>query len=90
MATNRQQAAVDAYFRSIGERIPESRLWILDRKIDFMNTNNVGETIPRHLGLIADTMMYKWELSVADELGLSIGDREAISEKYRDKPELQG
>ena len=83
-----QAAAVDAYFKSI--RIPESRLWILDSKIDFSNTNSNGETIPRHLGRIAETITGQWESSIGDELGLSVSDRNTIRRKHTDEPVMQG
>lgn len=63
--------------------IPDSERWKLDREIDFENLD-----VPKDLGRIADSMT-EWEGSVADELGLSIPDRNDIKDKNPLKPSLQ-
>lgn len=60
----------------------------LDQEIDFEHRDNRGIVISKHLGRIAD-LMSDWQGVVADHLGLSTPDRNDITKRYRDEPNLQ-
>ena len=68
--------------------VPPSNLCKLDREIDFENVTDRGQTIPKHLGMIADLMTY-WEGTVADNLGLTKSDRSNIRMKHPYEASLQ-
>ena len=74
--------------REIIASVPLTLQWKLDQEIDFENRSISGQTIPKHLGRIADSMT-EWEGTVADCLGLSLPDRHDIKENYPNKPKLQ-
>ena len=68
--------------------VPAAVQWKLDEEIDFEHKDIRGQVIPQHLGRIADIMV-DWQDAVADNLGLSVPDRNDIAEKNPDKPKLQ-
>ena len=59
--------------------VPTANQWKLDQEIDFEHKNR-GQTIPRHLGRIADSMA-DWEGTVATCLDLNAADENAIRGK---------
>ena len=63
--------------------IPDSKRWILNKRIDFLNNNVRGQTVPRDLGKIAESVV-EWDGAVGDELDLSREDRVYIKEKFTD------
>ena len=81
-------AVVDQHLTDILDSVPEANRWKLDREIDFEHKSVTGQTIPKHLGNIADTMT-NWDGTVADGLGLSDVDRSDIREKNSSKPAQQ-
>ena len=63
--------------------IPDSKRWILNKRIDFLNNNERGQTVPRDLGKIAESVV-EWDGAVGDELDLSTEDRIYIRGKAED------
>ena len=68
--------------------VPQANSWKLEEEIDFENKTGTGQTIPKHLGMIAETMT-SWEGTVADNLGLTQPDRSDIRTRYPFEAKLQ-
>ena len=81
-------AVVDQSLGDILASIPPANQWKLDKEIDFEHKTGRGQTVPKHLGKIADSMT-NWECAVADYLGLGQTDRNDIRERNSSKPAQQ-
>ena len=68
--------------------IPQRNQWKLDQEIDFEHKNNKGETVPKDLGRISESMT-NWEGTIADNLGLTVTERKDIKESIPSNPNLQ-
>lgn len=78
---------MDPWLAEIIASVPPTNRWKLDQELDFEHKNRRGQTIPKHLGKIADSME-NWE-TVAEYLNLSASDKSAIRGKYPFDQELQ-
>ena len=69
--------------------VPKDNQWKLNEEIDFENKGSDGQSVPKHLGIIAKSML-DWELAIADHMDLTEPERRNITEgRNKDRPDLQ-
>ena len=81
-------SAVQKALEGLVASVPTTNRWKLDQEIDFENRDVRRQTIPQHLGKIADDMI-NWQSTVADELKLTNADRADIAARNQTTPALQ-